>query len=392
MFPIHNETGKVIAFGGRAMRADDEPKYLNSSDTPIYHKRNVLYNLHRARGAIRKNNRAVLVEGYMDVIGVFAAGIHEVVASCGTALASEQVRSMRRHSDRIVVNFDPDTAGANAAERSLTVLLEENMYVRILELDGDLDPDDYIRRNGLEQYEARLNAATPYFHWLADRARASFDMRSAEGRIGAWKFLQPSVSRIHDKLERMTIVNDLAEYMGVDGTAILEQFRKNGAMTPQREQPKAGSPAIDVPKAERLLLLSLLASADARAQLLPRLSESPAVANLRLRNILQALAAAVGTDGQFHFSDVEARLDDSDRTMLSALIFADEMVKPDTAAAQGLECLRELENGDPKGRISSLQEQIRSAERSGNTGEAHRLMIMLDELKRGLRSLSRGVN
>jgi DNA primase len=111
MFPIHNETGKVIGFGGRALAADDEPKYLNSSETPIYKKSYVLYNLHRAKDEIRKSGRVVLVEGYMDVIGVFSSGVKEVVATCGTSLTSQQVQAMRRFSDRIVVNFDPDAAG-----------------------------------------------------------------------------------------------------------------------------------------------------------------------------------------------------------------------------------------------------------------------------------------
>ncbi len=141
MFPIHNESGKVIAFGGRALAAGEEPKYLNSPETPIYRKSYVLYNLHRAKDAIRKADRAVLVEGYMDAIGVYAAGVREVVASCGTALTSAQVRALKRHSERIVVNFDPDAAGASASERSIHTLLEEGMQGRILQLDGGLDPD-----------------------------------------------------------------------------------------------------------------------------------------------------------------------------------------------------------------------------------------------------------
>src|SRR5690606_15985055 len=118
MFPIHNETGKLIGFGGRALE-DENPKYLNSPETPIYKKSYVLYNLHRAKEGIRKADRSVLVEGYMDAIGVYASGVREVVASCGTALTAQQVQLLRRHARRIVVNFDPDPAGAKAAERSI---------------------------------------------------------------------------------------------------------------------------------------------------------------------------------------------------------------------------------------------------------------------------------
>ena len=187
MFPIHNESGKVIAFGGRAMRDADQPKYLNSPETPVYRKSSVLYNLHRARDGMRKSGRVVLVEGYMDVIGVFSAGVKEVVASCGTALTNPQVRAMHRHADTVVVNFDPDHAGANAAEKAIQLFLDEGMHVRVLALDGGLDPDEYVKQNGADAYRAKLDSASGYFHWLADRARARFDMRSSDGRMDAFK-------------------------------------------------------------------------------------------------------------------------------------------------------------------------------------------------------------
>src|SRR5271154_5666402 len=145
MFPIHNESGKVIGFGGRALRPGEEPKYLNSPETALYRKSYVLYNLHRAKDAVRKLDYAVLVEGYMDVIGVYSAGVRNVVASCGTALTNTQVRAIKKYSDRIVVNFDPDAAGGNAAERSIQMLLDEGMHVRVLELGGELDPDEYVK-------------------------------------------------------------------------------------------------------------------------------------------------------------------------------------------------------------------------------------------------------
>ena len=148
----------------------NQRKYLNSPETPIYKKSYVLYNLHRAKDAIRKEERAILVEGYMDAIGVSAAGIGAVVASCGTALTT---RRFRRSSGarRIVVNFDPDAAGAKAAEKSIGLLLEEGMQVRIMELDGGLDPDEYCKERGADAYRERLEQAKGYFYWLAD-ARA----------------------------------------------------------------------------------------------------------------------------------------------------------------------------------------------------------------------------
>lgn len=196
MFPIHNESGKVIAFGGRAMKDDEQPKYINSPETAIYKKNATLYNMHRARNGMRKTNRTVLVEGYMDVIGVYSAGVSEVVASCGTALTNSQVRAMRRHSDTVVINFDPDTAGTNAAEKAIQLLLDEGLHVKVVTLDGGLDPAEYVKRNGIDAYLAKLEGASGYFSWLAGRARVKFDMRSSEGRSDAFRFLLPAVASL----------------------------------------------------------------------------------------------------------------------------------------------------------------------------------------------------
>src|SRR5260370_23508365 len=226
MFPIHNESGKVVGFAGRALADGDEPKYLNSPETPIYRKRNLLYNLHRAKQTIRKSGHSILVEGYMDVIGLWAAGVQEVVASCGTALSGQQVKLLTRHAEQVVVNFDPDAAGSNAAEISIGVLLQEDARVRILELDGDLDPDEYVKKHGVDTYRQRLTNAASYFHWLADLARKRVPGRTSAGRVDALKYLLPVVQRIPDKLERAAVANDVASMLGVEQGVVLGHVPK----------------------------------------------------------------------------------------------------------------------------------------------------------------------
>jgi DNA primase len=365
MFPIHNESGKIIAFGGRALRAEDEPKYLNSPETALYKKSAVLYNLHRAKEGIRKQDRSVLVEGYMDVIGVWSAGVREVVASCGTALTNGQVRSLKRHSERVVVNFDPDTAGANAAQEKSIILLDEGMHVRVLELDDGLDPDEYIRKHGAERYEAKLAAAAPYFHWLADRARAKFDMRDVDGRMQAWKFLQPAIQRIPDKLERIAVVNDLAGYLGVDAAAVLEQFRKSAGEAGGRNGKTVADPTSRVPAMEKLLLRALLDSAEARAAVLPRLDRLPSVRHFVTWNIFEALLAAAGQE-PFRYGDLEARLGEPDRHLLPRLLLADNTMGAEQSVEQALACVQTLEAESGKRSIADLKAEIRAAERAGD--------------------------
>lgn len=382
MFPIHNESGKVIGFGGRALASEDEPKYLNSPESPIYHKSNVLYNLHRAKQSARKSDCIVLVEGYMDVIGVYAAGLREVVASCGTSLTHAQVRSMKRHGSRVVVNFDPDAAGASAAERSIDLLLEEGMHVRVLQLQGGLDPDEFVKANGAEAYRQALDNADPYFYWLADRARTKFDVRSADGRMEAFQFLLPAIQRLSDKLERVAVANDVAGYLGVEPGLILEQFRKAALNRRNRAETSPAVIAAQIPPMEKMLLNALLSSADARVRILPRLKTMPAVSHFQSRRIFQGLFELAEERPDMTFGELERMLEESDKALLASMAFADELGEQAFSIEQAEACLRRLEAQDQAMSASELQSRIRTAERAGNLDEALRLAAELERVRR----------
>jgi len=387
MFPIHNESGKVIAFGGRAMNDEDQPKYLNSPETPIYKKTSVLYNLHRARDAVRRSGRVVLVEGYMDVIGVYAAGVKEVVASCGTALTNGQVRTMHRHADTVVVNFDPDTAGANATEKAIQLLLDEGLHVRVVALDGGLDPDEYCKRNGAEAYRAKLDGAATYFHWLADRARARFDMKTSDGKVAAFKFLLPAVQKIGDKLERAATVNDLASYLGVDPGLVLDQFKKSAA--DRRAPVPLAAPASAIPPMERILLNALLASDRARSEMLPALLPEMTDAFLT-REVFEGLRQAVGDGPAFSYAALEGRLPASGRELLRDAVTADESTGESVSWEQAQACLRRLESDFRKRQVGELRARVKSAEREGRVEEALSWMAELNRLERESRGTSGG--
>jgi DNA primase len=367
MFPIHNESWKVIAFGGRAMRDDDPAKYINSPETPIYRKTSILYNLHRARDGMRRSGRVVLVEGYMDVIGVHAAGVKEVVASCGTALTPGQVRVMHRHADHVVVNFDPDNAGANAAEKAIQLFLDEGLHVRVLALDGGLDPDEYVKKSGADAYRAKLDAASGYFHWLADRARSKYDMRSSEGRMDAFKFLLPSVQKISDRLERAAVANDLASYLGVSAGLVLDQFKKSA--TDRRPPAPERAARASVPPLERVLLNTLLASGEAREEVLPRLTGAM-TADFVSREIFEILRHLSESGSDVTFSAVESRLAGPAQALLHDIVTADEMDNGDRPLERAQACLRKLESGLRRRQLDQLRDQAKHAEREGRLEEA----------------------
>jgi DNA primase len=160
MFPIFAEGGKVVAFGARSLDGS-EPKYLNSPEGPVYQKSRVLYGLNWAKDAIRKDGRAVLMEGYLDVARALEAGVDGAVATCGTALTPAHARLLRRFTDRVVVNFDQDAAGQRAARKGLDVLIEEGLKVQVVELPEGHDPDSFIKEFGGDAYRRRLDAAPP---------------------------------------------------------------------------------------------------------------------------------------------------------------------------------------------------------------------------------------
>ena len=257
MFPICNEQGKVIAFTGRTLSADEKagPKYLNSPETPIYSKSRVLFNLDKAKEHIRKLEYAILVEGQMDCISVYNAGFHNVIASSGTAFTEPQVRLLARFNKNIIVNFDPDTAGAAAAERSLALLVSEDFQIRVLTLESGFDPDLYIRRKGRDAYEQALRQSQKYFDYLIGRARSQFPTRTPEGKVKALNYLLPHIQRVPSRIVRDEWANEISHRLGIDSATLRQELRHAAASrSSSRLSTLRGSGIAD---GERLLIRAL---------------------------------------------------------------------------------------------------------------------------------------
>ncbi len=261
-FPIASEAGKVIAFTGRTLSTDEKagPKYLNSPETAIYSKSKVLFNLDHAKEAIRKLDYAILVEGQMDCISVFAAGFQNVIASSGTTFTELQARLLGRFSKKIVVNFDPDTAGARATERTLALLVEEEFQIQVLTLDPGFDPDLFIRRKGKDAYAAALKNSQRYFDYLIERARAQFPVRSAEGKVKAVNYLLPHIQRVPSRIVRDELAHEIAQKLGID-SAVLRQELKHAATSRSSATLKAPVES-QVTDAEKILIRALASGAE----------------------------------------------------------------------------------------------------------------------------------
>ena len=265
MFPICNDQGKVIAFTGRTLSTDEKagPKYLNSPETAIYSKSRVLFNLDNAKEAIRKLEYSILVEGQMDCISVYAAGFHNVIASSGTAFTELQAKLLGRFSKNVVVNFDPDTAGARATERTLGLLVEEEFNIRVLTLETGFDPDLFIRRKGKDAYGAALKNSQKYFDYLIDRARAMFPARNSESKVKAVNHLLPHIQRVPSRIVRDELALEISQKLGID-SAVLRQELKHAATTRSATQVKATAEA-QVTGAERVLIRALASATQMQA-------------------------------------------------------------------------------------------------------------------------------
>ena len=395
MFPICNESGKVIAFTGRTLATDEKagPKYLNSPETPIYSKGRVLFNLHHAKEAMRKLEYAILVEGQMDCISVFNAGFHNVIATSGTAFTEVQAKLLGRFTKKVVVNFDPDTAGAAAAERSLGLLVGEDFEIRVLTLEQGHDPDLYIRKKGAEAYATALKGSQKYFDYLIERARAMFPVRTAEGKVKAINYLLPHVQRVPSRIVRDELAGDIAQKLQIDST-VLRQELKHVAGARSTVQVKAVQKD-EATDAEKILIRALATGRDLGGDVVSAregqdmdfeparqvhfvLTGENLHEGLRTERLLNALLKAEeeGAD------PMSLELEDSERTVLaSALMREDEQLTPELVEG-AIEALRRRRL---EGRQRELKVLIAEAERRGDVAELRRLMEEKQSVDKALR-------
>jgi DNA primase len=265
MFPIANDAGRIIAFTGRTLATDEKsgPKYLNSPETGVYSKGRVLFNLDKAKEAIRKLDYAILVEGQMDCISVYAAGFHNVIASSGTAFTEIQAKLLGRFSKNAVVNFDPDTAGAKATERTLGLLVEEEFQIKVLTLEQGFDPDLFIRRKGKDAYGEALRHSQRYFDYLIDRARSHFPGRTGESKQKAVNYLLPHIQRVPSRIVRDELSQEIAQKLGIDSAVLRQELRH---VASERAATAVKAPAeAQATDAERILIRALASARQMQA-------------------------------------------------------------------------------------------------------------------------------
>jgi DNA primase len=352
-FPIANESGKIVAFGCRAL-GDDMPKYLNSPETPIYSKSNVLYHLDRAKDALRRSDFAVLVEGYMDAIAVARAGISNVVASCGTSLAEPQMKLLGRFTRRVIVNYDPDAAGQAATERSISLLLEQDFEVRVLALPGKADPDKFIREQGADAYLKLLKESPPYVDYLIGRAR-QMDLSTGEGKRAAVNFLLPYVQKIPNRILRSEWATRIAQQLRLEEPVLRAALTK--AASERRSEVKIQPELVgrSAKPVERRLIRMLAEAEGFRRDLAQKLREDNLYQGLETEKIFAALILASLAGDTVQVTELACGLEERDRRTLFDILFEDT---GDMTWEEAESCVEALQRRRAERELADVQRSI----------------------------------
>lgn len=383
MFPIRDLAGEVVALGGRIL-GEGEPKYLNSAETPIYNKREHLFGLHATRHGIREAGEAVVVEGYFDFATLWQAGIPHVAATLGTAFAESQAALLRRFTERVAINYDPDAAGASATRRGIEVLLAQGFRVRVLRLTGGLDPDDFVRKNGPGPYLEQLKAAPRYFEHLLAEAMKGMAPDDFEAKSAVVKTLLPLLARVPDRIERSGYVNLLAERLRIDDETMLAEIRDAVVKGPRRAAPAA--PAVSgsiarVGEAEGRLVRALLESPDIRQEVLGRLSDDD-ISGSAVAEIVRAVQGMSRSESELSYTLLHEVLREPARSLLARLAMRPE---PVVSRDEALRCAESMRLRRLRTERDRLQKEM---EREADVARLDDLMRRKVEVSREIDALS----
>jgi DNA primase len=381
IFPITDPQGRVIAFGGRVM-GEGEPKYLNSPETSVYTKGRNLFGLAHSKNDVRNLGFAILVEGYLDCIIPFQEGVHNIVASLGTALTDNQVRLLRRYMDQpqIVVNFDPDSAGQAATMRSIDVLLAEGFKVNILRVPTKQDPDAFVRAHGIDRFRELLKTTQPYIDYIIEMSIAEHDTSRPNGKVAAINSMLPHLARMRDKVARADYAGQIADRLKIDSHIVREELKRTATNRQPVLDTKRVRAAEEITVGERQLLELMLAHQEVRRAMISALTEDD-YAELATGAIFAAVIDMDANAVEFHFDNVMERLEsESERALLPALLMSDlEWVGAEdfeTLLKKATEALSSLRRRRFERKLDAIQIEIGQAEREQNV---ERVLLLYQE-------------
>jgi DNA primase len=383
MIPICRDSGSVVAFGGRAIDPTQQPKYLNSPETPVYVKSRTLYGLHISKAAVRQANYAILVEGYFDVAQLLQAGIGPVVASCGTALTSQQAQLLRRFAGKLILSFDPDAAGQGAAVRSCELLVAEGFSVNVALLPAGEDPDAFVRRHGREAYQERLRASQPYLEFLLDRSSRQHDLASDEGRRAFLHAMLVVAARIPDAAARDQFADRLAHKARITEDVVRSEIRKAAVARRTTLTDREAPAALHVKPAERGLIWALVHEPAVALAAIESLEDEDLQA-LAARRVFEAARSLQHSTADRVTSRLLERLSEQEIRLVTGIGADPARPAPADACVRALRLLRyDRERAELQREIDRLQQE----RAPGVTARIEQLGLQKIDLKRRIEAL-----
>jgi DNA primase len=386
IFPVLDAQGRAVAFGGRTLQADGEPKYLNSPETAAYTKGRHLFGLNLTRDGIRRRKFAILVEGYLDLIIPYQAGVRNMVASLGTALTPEQAKLLGRFARKVVVNYDGDSAGVKAAKRAIETLLTEDFETKVLVLPDGADPDEFIRTHGVEAYQERRGRALPHIQFVLDQAVRDRNLLRPAEKAAAVEEALPFVRAVRNPIQKREYFDMTMNALHVEEAQLrreLWQTVKSNAPTAQEDvRQRIVRTGIAQPTfAEQRLLELLIHDEEVRRRVLPQI-EAAAYEELPSAPIFRAVRELDEAGQPIDFDSLSAKTEETDEETkkLLALVWWSEPHREkdeaeDAVLASAVSCLNTLRLMMIDRKINELSTEIANAERAGDTQQLDRLAL-----------------
>jgi len=375
IFPIFSLTGKVVGFGGRSL-FNQEPKYLNSPDTPVYSKGQLLYGLNFSKDAVREAGEAILVEGYTDYLSVYLAGFRNVVASLGTALTPQQLGLAQRFAPRIIVNYDGDTAGRTAAFRAVSLCFEKGLETRVVVLPKDLDPDGFIKKQGKDAYAGLLESAGPGLKFVIDASVEGKRMAVPEVKTKVLRAILAVIEAIPDAIVRSEYLKQAAEYLSIEESVLR-------SLAERKPDEKAETAREAFLAAEKRLLQILFEKRELRPYIFAEVREDD-FRGLKSEPIFRIILDSFKKDKDLIFHELQKEISPSLYRLLSEAM----LEKGDPASVdEALDCLCALQKNAKEAELKRIQAQLALEEKKGDRDKVQALLFQKQDLVKQILAL-----
>ena len=380
MFPVLDVQGRPIAFGGRALKADETAKYINSPETTAYVKGRNLFGLNVSRDEIRRQGFAILVEGFLDLIVPYQFGVRNVVASLGTALTAEQAKLLSRFARKVVVNYDGDRAGVQAAKKSIEILLAEDLEVKVLVLPDNADPDEFIRKFGVTEYQRRRAQAQPHIQFVIENALRDRSLHRPAEKAEAVEEVLPYIKAVNSRIQKREYFDMAMDSLGIDRENVnTSAWRRELWQSVRDNRPARSSAAHAVARqakvtaAEQRLLGLLLADANLRHQVLPMLKKED-YGDLATAPLFEALLALDREGTEIDFDALLSKTEGDDfAASVVPMVMMNSSLHGSNEHYVAEECVSTFRLMRVEQRIEELRRELAIAEREENTEKVTRL-------------------